>query len=278
MRNFHRDYLIIESLYGYLEFMELYLVHQDDRMTQALATRLREGTQQAHTSAENTAYMKCFLKGIVAREPFRQLMANLYLVYSALEDEIRQHLDSPVLRGIHFSEIERQANLADDLDFYYGADWQSQIEPTAAGRAYVDRIHAAAASDPALLVAHAYVRYMGDLSGGQGLKTIARKALSLPPDRGTGLHEFASLPTPEAQRTFKMAYRDALNALPVSEEQISAIVEEANLAFALNRDVMHSLEEAVKNAIGWPVFEAIVRGENRPGSTGTIAPQPVAAG
>jgi len=46
-----------------------------------LATCLREGTQHSHTAAENTAFMKCFLKGIVEREPFRKLLANLYLVY-----------------------------------------------------------------------------------------------------------------------------------------------------------------------------------------------------
>ncbi|TAF51481.1 MAG: heme oxygenase [Oscillatoriales cyanobacterium] len=239
-------------------------------MTQ-LATRLREGTGKSHTIAENTAYMKCFLKGIMAREPFRKLMANLYLVYGTLEDQIRQHLDCPAVKGLYFPEIERQANLAKDLEFYYGDQWQTEIEPTEAGQQYVARIQAAADIDPALLVAHAYVRYMGDLSGGQALKMITRKALNLPPDRGTGLHEFASLPTPEAQRDFKMSYRDALNALPVTEEQITAIVEEANLAFALNRDVMHSLEEDVKAAVGWPVFEAIVHGKDRQGSTEVVA-------
>jgi heme oxygenase (biliverdin-producing, ferredoxin) len=239
-------------------------------MTQ-LATRLREGTSKSHTTAENTAYMKCFLKGIMAREPFRKLMANLYLVYEALEEEIRQHLDCSVVKGLYFPEIERQANLAEDLEFYYGENWLAEIAPTEAGEQYVARIHSAAATDPALLIAHAYVRYMGDLSGGQGLKTITRKALNLPPDRGTSLHEFASLQTPEAQREFKITYRNALNALPVTEEQITAIVDEANLAFSLNREVMHSLEEDVKNAVGWPVFEAIVHGKDRQGSTEAIA-------
>lgn len=234
-----------------------------------LATRLREGTSKSHTTAENTAYMKCFLKGIMAREPFRKLMANLYLVYSALEDEMRQHLDCPAVQGLYFPEIERQANLAEDLEFYYGENWQAEIAPTDAGQQYVARIHEVAMIDPALLIAHAYVRYMGDLSGGQGLKAITRKALNLPPDRGTGLHEFASLPTPEAQRAFKISYRDALNASPVTEAQITAIVEEANLAFMLNREVMHSLEEDVKTAVGWPVFEAIVLGKDRQGSTET---------
>jgi len=238
-------------------------------MTQGLAARLREGTGKAHTMAENTAYMKCFLKGIMSREPFRKLMANLYFVYSTLEEEINQHLDNPIVAGIHFPEIERRDNLAADMAFYYGDNWQAEIvaQVNEAGQHYVDRIRTAAASDPALLVAHAYVRYMGDLSGGQGLKHLARKALNLPPDRGTGLHEFSSLPTSEDQRNFKFGYRDALNSLPVTEAQIEAIVEEANLAFSMNREVMHALEEDVKTAVGWTVFEAIVHGKDRTGST-----------
>ncbi len=239
---------------------------------QGLATLLREGTRQAHTSAENTAYMKCFLKGIVSHEPFRKLIANLYLVYSALESQMRDHLDCPAVKALYFPEIERTPNLIADLAYFYGDNWEQEIAPTEDGKRYVQRIHDVAAKDPALLIAHAYVRYMGDLSGGQGLKKIARKALRLPEDRGTGLHDFATLPTLEDQRNFKFQYRDALNAAPLTDAQKAAIVEEANLAFQLNRDVMHSLEEDVKNAIGWPVFESVVRGKGSDGST-SAAPE-----
>ena len=44
---------------------------------------------------------------------------------------------------------------------------------------------------------------MGDLSGGQALKNIARSAMDLPSDRGTAMHEFEQIPTPEARREFK---------------------------------------------------------------------------
>jgi hypothetical protein len=47
-----------------------------------------------------------------------------------------------------------------------------------------------------------------------------RSALNLPPDKGTGLHEFDDLPTVEAKRDFKLRYREALNALPVDEALI----------------------------------------------------------
>lgn len=117
-----------------------------------------------------------------------------------------------------------------------------------------------------LLIAHSYTRYMGDLSGGQALKNIIRSALNLPPDQGTGLHEFEQIPTGEARREFKEKYRQALNSLAIDEATIQRIVEEANYAFKLNRDVMHDLEEDVKLAIGERVFDLLTR-QDKPGST-----------
>lgn len=235
-------------------------------MSSNLASQLREGTKHSHTIAENTAFMKCFLKGIVEKEPFRKLTANLYFVYSALEEEMQRHLDHPVVKLMYFPELNRKEKLEEDLAFYYGENWQTQIVPSTEGQAYVARIREVAQTEPALLVAHAYVRYMGDLSGGQSLRNIARSAMDLPPDKGTGLHEFDAFPTIEARKEFKFKYRDTLNDLPVDRELIQKIVDEANQAFVLNHNVFHELEDEVKAAIGDHVFDLITR-QDKPGST-----------
>ncbi|MBD2358759.1 heme oxygenase (biliverdin-producing) [Tolypothrix sp. FACHB-123] len=235
-------------------------------MSTDLASKLREGTKHSHTMAENTAFMKCFLKGIVEREPFRKLIANLYLVYSALEEQLQRYCTHPVVSLIYFPILNRKANLEKDLVFYYGENWREQISALEAGKVYVERINEVANTEPGLLVAHAYVRYMGDLSGGQSLKKIIRSALDLPANEGTGLHEFEQLPSVEAIRAFKGQYRDALNALPVDDALAEKIIAEANYAFALNRDVVHELEADVKAAIGDHVFDLITR-QDLPGST-----------
>lgn len=231
-----------------------------------LAQRLREGTQISHTLSENTAFMKCFLKGVVELEPFRKLTADLYFLYNTLETEMASHQTHAVVGPMVFAELLRTRALESDLAYYYGDRWQHDIVATPAGQRYVNRILEVSATNPALLVAHAYVRYMGDLSGGQGLRHIVRSALKLPPDKGTRLHEFDDLPTVEAKRDFKFKYREALNDLPVDEALIQQLVDEANLAFALNRDVFHELEPDVRSAVGDHVFDLITR-QDRPGST-----------
>ena len=38
--------------------------------------------------AENTGFVSCFLKGVVDKASYRKLVADLYFVYSAMEEEI----------------------------------------------------------------------------------------------------------------------------------------------------------------------------------------------
>ncbi|WP_271255098.1 biliverdin-producing heme oxygenase [Pseudanabaena sp. Chao 1811] len=231
-----------------------------------LANRLREGTQKSHTAAENTAFMKCFLKGIVETVPFRKLLANLYLVYSTLEEEFRRHQQHPIVGKLYFQELNRQQNLEQDLAFYYGENWRSEIVPLKAGQAYVDRLKEISNTDPALLIAHSYTRYMGDLSGGQALKHIVRSALDLPDEHGTTFYEFDQLPTVEAKKDFKDKYRQALDSLEVDEATVERIVEEANYAFTLNRNVVDELEADVRAVIDPHVFELLTK-QDRVGST-----------
>ncbi len=231
-------------------------------MISDLASRLREGTKQSHTVAENTAFMQCFLKGIVEKQSFRALIANLYFIYSALEVELQHHSAHPVVGMIWFPELHRQQNLEKDLVFYYGEDWRQQIVASNSTNAYVARIHEIAKIEPVLLVAHAYVRYMGDLSGGQSLRTMVRSAIQLPVDRGTALYEFDTLTTAEARKACKGKYRHALNSLPLEEDFSQRIIDEANYAFQLNHNILHELEIDLKAAIGEDVFNLIVSQHN----------------
>ncbi len=231
-----------------------------------LATQLRSGTRYSHTLAENTAYMKYFLQGIIGREPFRKLLGNLYFVYGTLEAELLRHCNHKIVSWIYFPQLERKANLEVDLTYYYGNNWREKIVLSKAASNYVTHLHKIAYTEPALLVAHSYVRYLGDLSGGQVLKKIIRSALELPKNLGTRFYEFDYFSSMSDVREFKGQYRDALNSLPVEEELAAKIVKEANYAFSLNCAILHSLEADVKAAIGENIFAEILS-EKKRGST-----------
>ncbi|HCV29544.1 MAG TPA: heme oxygenase, partial [Microcoleaceae bacterium UBA9251] len=73
-----------------------------------LATKLREGTKKSHTMAENVGFIKCFLKGVVEKTSYRKLVANLYFVYSAIEEEMERQKQHPVVSKIYFSQLNRK--------------------------------------------------------------------------------------------------------------------------------------------------------------------------
>lgn len=232
-------------------------------MSVNLATQLREGTKKSHTMAENVGFVKCFLKGTVEKTSYRKLAANLYFVYSAIEEEMERNKNHPVVSKIYFPILNRKENLEKDLQYYFGNDWRAEVEPSAAARAYIARIREISATSPELLVAHSYTRYLGDLSGGQILKGIAQRGMNLPEGSGTNFYEFKDIPD---EKAFKTTYRQAMDDLPIDQATADRIVQEANDAFGMNMKMFMELEGNLIVAIGRQLFNALTRRSNQ-GST-----------
>ncbi len=232
-------------------------------MSVNLATMLREGTKKSHSMAENMGFVKCFLKGVVEKKSYRKLVMNFYFVYSAMEEEIEKLRDHPVVSKIYFPQLHRKQSLEEDLRFYFGSNWREEISMSPAGKAYVERIREVAKSQPELLVAHSYTRYIGDLSGGQILKKIAQKAMNFTDGQGTAFYEFPDIPD---EKAFKNKYRQSLNELPIDESTAEKIVEEANDAFGMNMKLFQELEGNLIKAIGQMLFNSLTRRRVR-GST-----------
>ena len=228
-----------------------------------LSIKLREGTKKAHTMAENVGFVRCFLKGVVEKKSYRTLISNLYFVYSEMEAQMERHQNHSVLGQIYFPLINRQESLEQDLDFYYGADWQKLISASPATQTYVERIRTLSDTEPELLIAHLYTRYMGDLSGGQILKGIAQRAMNLTNGDGTAFYEFKDIAN---EKEFKTLYRQRLDELPLDEDRIDKIVDEANLAFEMNMKLFQELEGSVIKAVGQLLFNTLTRRRTR-GST-----------
>jgi heme oxygenase len=223
-------------------------------MSNDLAMKLRVGTQQAHTDSENLGFMKCFVKGVVDRDCFIQLLRNFYFVYSELETAIEKHKQHPVINLIYFPELNRQSSLEQDMLFYYGNQWQKRITPSPATQAYIARIQQISTHEPALLLAHSYTRYLGDLSGGQMLQKIAQSALKLSGHEGTSFYNFQQIPDKQA---FKEKYRQALDKLSIDDKTTDKIVAEANHAFKLNMQILKELESILIQALGRATYNEL---------------------
>ena len=201
-----------------------------------LAIRLKEGTKESHSAAENTKFVASFLRGVVDYEEYRKLLTNFYYVYDTMEQRIRETED-PMVQAIKSEDLERKEAIERDLEYYYGPDWKDKQTPSEACNTYCHRINEIAEKDPYLLIAHHYTRYIGDLSGGKILKEIAARVLNPPKGKGLDFYEFPSIPN---AKMFKQNYRSVLDNLDCDEQQINALITEANYAFRLN---MYMFEE-----------------------------------
>ena len=128
------------------------------------ALQLKTETKKSHSAAENTKFVGAFLRGVVSKESYKQLVANFYFIYSAMEEEMERLKDHPVVGKMYFEVLNRTNALERDLRYYYGPMWRSLIKPTEQCQRYVNRISEVAEDDTELLLGHLYTRYMGYLS------------------------------------------------------------------------------------------------------------------
>jgi len=213
--------------------------------TGRLSDALKSGTAEAHEAAESVHFVKNFIRGKIDRELYALLVAQLYHVYKKMETLLDEHAPH-YFAECHFPrELNRTSALQEDVDFWHSLSSSSNgiasgppVSP--ATRDYLERLDWLAQKNPLLLLAHAYTRYLGDLSGGQILARVARRALQLDKD-GEGL-AFYRFPRIESSKKFKDKYRNALNGLSLHDHQVQAMVQEANVAFLLNMRLFEELD------------------------------------
>jgi heme oxygenase (biliverdin-producing, ferredoxin) len=194
----------------------------------SLLDALRERTKQLHTQAERAGIVADILHGRATRKDYVLMLRNLVPVYRELERQLADRSGSPVLRGVVRIELARATAIAHDLDQLF-AGWHSlPLLPEA--RDYVAAIGSASDGNGARLIAHAYARYLGDLSGGQILKRLVGRSLELPP----AALSFFDFPAIADIPTFKVEYRAAIDHAGDEVEDFHAVVEEAALAFEMN--------------------------------------------
>ena len=214
-------------------------------MALSLAEALKAHTKALHTELERGPLMHSLLRGQMPLEPYCALLRNLHALYAELEPALERHAAHPSVAPVHLPQLFRCVPLADDLAELHGALWQQEIAVAAAARRYAQHLRDLAAHHPALLVAHAYVRYLGDLSGGQMLRRIVAGSLALADGRGTRFYDFGDASEVDAH---VRAFRAGLAQLDFDAEQSAAIVAEAVLAFRLHQELFDELASAPPGA------------------------------
>ena len=204
------------------------------------SAHIRDASRAQHTEAENSSFMSDMLGGKLGRAAFVRYTEQLWFVYRALEEAASGLSGDPVAGPFVRRELFRLPSLERDLDHLHdGTAWRTTVTPLAATSAYADRITEVARDWPGGYVAHHYTRYLGDLSGGQVIRSTAEKAWGFT-RKGDGVrfYVFEDIPNPAA---FKRGYRELLDAVPADDAEKRNIVGECRRAFALNTALFEEL-------------------------------------
>ncbi len=196
-----------------------------------LSGRLRSSTQVLHREAERTRFVQALLGGRLGSNAYVLMLRNLQPIYRALESGLLAHARHPALGSIMTPELFREKALGQDLDALHGAGWESAVALVPSAHAYARRLEMLARTDPALLVAHVYVRYLGDLNGGQLFARVVSRLLEREQRRLTGALRFHDFGTAGDVTRLAGGLRGGLDALEAGDGLAQRIVAEAVHAF-----------------------------------------------
>lgn len=202
------------------------------------SARLRQATRVDHTEAESSEFITSLMEGARSGADYVLLLAQYRPLYAALESATARWRREPSVAELFDPALDRLAALDSDLSRL--VEWAGLAAVPAvvpAAESYARRItETGALEDPARLVAHHYLRYLGDLSGGQAIGTLVARHYGVPAGM-LSMWEFPAVPKP---KLYKDRYRELLDVFAQGHSG-DAVVEEAALGFRLNREVFGEL-------------------------------------
>jgi heme oxygenase len=194
-----------------------------ERPANSLTQYLRVRTAALHRQAERSGVVAQLLGGSVSRSRYVLYLRNLLPAYDTLEQSLYRRKDDPAIGPIADRAVFRAEAIRTDLMHLAGPGWERTLPLGGAALRYAGRI--AEVADGARLIAHAYIRYLGDLNGGRFLHPVLVGRF--------GQSAFTAFPDIRDPAGFILQYRAALDAACTPEQQ-ECLGNEAVLAFEVN--------------------------------------------
>lgn len=206
--------------------------------TDTFSARLRMATRLDHGEAETANFISTLMQGERTGADYVLLLAQYRPLYSALETATAARRGEACVSELFDPALDRLASI--DADLPKLAEWAGLDEIPAVVNstlAYARRIEETAKlEDPSRLVAHHYLRYLGDLSGGLAIGSLVARHYGVPSEMLT-MWQFPEIEKP---KVYKDRYRELLDQFSEPSRE-DAVIEEATLGFRLNREVFIDL-------------------------------------
>ena len=201
-----------------------------------LSAAFRARTRALHREAERTGIVRELIGGRATRQGYAWLLSNLLPVYEEMEDALSRRPRLHGMESLALPSVYRSEAIRADLQSIVEPHWPPiPLLPTA--RRYASRVRAVGRDDGARLIAHAYVRYLGDLNGGRIMGRILADSLRLPRD-SLG---FCDFPDIADIADFIADYRLRIDRASEGLRDCQSVVEEAAIAFNYNIELSKAI-------------------------------------
>jgi heme oxygenase (biliverdin-producing, ferredoxin) len=209
----------------------------------SLSDALRERTAALHRRAEHSGIINDILLRRTDQRSYAVLLRNLLPAYRQMEADLERLRDNEGFCAFARPELRRADRITHDLEILCGADWKRELPLLSAGKRYAARVAKAGEGDGVRLMAHAYVRYFGDLSGGQLVARLLSTSLGLPP-QALSFYDFL---VAADVRSLKEEMRVALDCEGRNPNRRERIIEEGVRAFEHNIEVSEAVQALAKS-------------------------------
>lgn len=212
--------------------------HTDAQQHQGFGPRVRRlhaRIGQAHHQAEGMRFSRSLLAGSAEPRQMAALLRALAPAYALLEAKAPELAGALGGSSIPWPDLARSTALSHDL-----AQLSSlpPSPPSPAAAAWLERLRLLSREAPHRLLAHAYVRYGGDLSGGQQLGHQADAILA-----AHGLPALAFWRFNQPINALKSGLHDGFEALELSPDEDEELLAEAVDAFLLTQRLLAELDD-----------------------------------
>jgi len=217
-----------------------------DETKVSLAAAFRQRTRLLHTRAERSGIVREVLTGQVSRKGYSLFLRNLLPAYAEMEAGLQNRRHLSAFQELARPEIYRADAIIADLTALCGPRWSCLLPILPVSELYAMRVAKLAEGDGFGLLAHVYVRYLGDLNGGRILKDLLVRSLDLEPE-ALSFYDFPGVADLE---TFKTGYRAAIDRSAHQIKDLETVIKEAAEAFEFNIQVSEAVQLAVAHDSG----------------------------
>lgn len=190
---------------------------------------------KAHHQAEGLVFSRALLAGQATPSQLAALIRALAPAYALLEQQGPELASALGARAIPWAALARTQALQRDLA---GLAALAVTPASAAAAIWLEQLKLLARQAPHRFMAHVYVRYGGDLSGGQQLAEQANAIL-----RAHSLPALSFWTFEGDLAALKHQLHDGFEQMDLSADEEEALLEEAELAFHATQRLLAELAE-----------------------------------